>query len=213
VGLHHDGVALATFQFFLEKATSQVLTVAIEQLMQNTGHRIPEVDAIAIAKGPGSYTGLRIGTATAKGLSYALQKPLIAISTLEAMTCEVRRFYPSAGYYFCPMIDARRMEVYCAIYNESLETVVPVQAKIIDENSFDEIEVNHEIIFFGDGAAKCREKLAHHPKSVFIDNVSPSAHYVGLLAWEAFQKNQFENVETFEPFYLKEFVSTKDIPK
>lgn len=213
VALHQSGQLLGTFQLFIEKASSQVLTVGIEQLLQDTNTQLSALAAIAISKGPGSYTGLRIGTATAKGLCYALQKHLIAVNTLEAMTCEVRRFLGFQGYYFCPMIDARRMEVYCAIYNDNLDVVEPTQAKIIDENSFHEIVVNHKVVFFGDGAAKCKDKLSNKPHVLFVDNVFPLAQYVGELAWNQFQNNLFEDLETFEPFYLKEFVSTKDISK
>ncbi len=211
VALHHSGKILASSQFFVEKATSQILTVAIEQLMQNAGCQLCELSAIAISKGPGSYTGLRIGTATAKGLCYALQKPLIAVNTLETMAYEVCRFFVSQGYYFCPMIDARRMEVYCAIYNDKLEAIEPTQAKVIDENSFLEILVNHKVLFFGDGAAKCQEKLSHQPNALFIKDVFPSASFVGELAWKQFQEKHAEDIENFEPFYLKEFLSTKDI--
>jgi len=167
--------------------------------------------AIAITKGPGSYTGLRIGTATAKGLCFTLQKPLIAVNTLEAMTHEVSSFFISQSYYFCPMIDARRMEVYCGVYNEQLQTILPIEAKVIDENSFADVLVNQKVVFFGDGSDKCKVKLSHQSNAFFIRGIRPSAQQVGELAWLSFQKTIFEDIETFEPFYLKEFISSKEV--
>ncbi|MDJ1492007.1 tRNA (adenosine(37)-N6)-threonylcarbamoyltransferase complex dimerization subunit type 1 TsaB [Cytophagaceae bacterium DM2B3-1] len=210
VALHQSGKLLATFQFLVEKATSQVLTVAIEQIIHDSGYLLKDLEAVAVAKGPGSYTGLRIGVATAKGLCYALQIPLLAVNTLEVMTEDVKRFFPINDYLFCPMIDARRMEVFCAVYNMAGEVISPVEAKIIDENSFDDLLVNKKIIFFGDGAIKCKDKITHSNAS-FINTIIPSAIYVGEIAWKYFQANQMEDVETFEPFYLKEFVGTKPL--
>ncbi len=209
MALHQSGNVLATFHFFIEKATSQILTVAIEQLMHDSGMQLQELAAVAISRGPGSYTGLRIGTATAKGLCYVLQKPLIAVHTLAAMVADVRRFFVSQGYYFCPMIDARRMEVYCAVYTDKLEEISPVEAKVVDENSFSDLLVTNRVVFFGNGAAKCQKLLAHQPNALFVDQIFPSAYYVGELAWQYWQSATFENVETFEPFYLKEFVGAK----
>ncbi|MDJ1502605.1 tRNA (adenosine(37)-N6)-threonylcarbamoyltransferase complex dimerization subunit type 1 TsaB [Xanthocytophaga agilis] len=210
VALHQSGKLLAISQFLVEKATSQILTVAIEQIIKDLGYSLNNLEAIAVAKGPGSYTGLRIGIATAKGLCYALQVPLLAVNTLEVMTEDVKRFFSMSEYLFCPMIDARRMEVFCAIYNRMGEVIAPVEAKIIDENSFIDLLVNKKILFFGDGAIKCKDKITH-PNAIFIDTIIPSAVYVGEIAWKFFQTNQVEDVETFEPFYLKEFVSTKPL--
>ncbi|MCU0354396.1 MAG: tRNA (adenosine(37)-N6)-threonylcarbamoyltransferase complex dimerization subunit type 1 TsaB [Cytophagales bacterium] len=208
VALHQAGLPVAATHFYIEKATAKLVTVAIEEIMANSGHRLADLDAIAVAKGPGSYTGLRIGTATAKGLCFALQKPLVAIGTLEAMAAGVRRFYVGRSHLFCPMIDARRMEVYCALFDDELNLASPVEAKVLDENSFSDFLVDNHVVFFGDGAAKFRPKLLPSPRVSFIDGVWPSALQVGERAYPLFTKAVFEDVETFEPYYLKEFVGT-----
>lgn len=170
-------------------------------------HEVP-IDAVAVSCGPGSYTGLRIGVSEAKGLCFGWRKPLIAVSTLELMVCQVMfsKMMPEDAL-FCPMIDARRMEVYSAIYNLALEAVKPVSADIIDENSYRDILDERPVYFFGNGAAKCKEKLAH-PNARFIDDIVPLASDMIALAERSFRQNKFEDVAYFEPFYLKEFIAT-----
>ncbi len=167
-----------------------------------------EIDAVAVSCGPGSYTGLRIGVSEAKGLCFGLNKPLIALNTLQIMTCSVifgGKF--EEGALFCPMIDARRMEVYSAIYDTALEAVKPISADIIDETSYREFLDKQPVYFFGDGASKCKEVL-NHPNARFIDSVLPVAYDMMALAEVAFRKSDFKDVAYFEPFYLKEFVAT-----
>lgn len=223
--IHQDGKLFSVSELYNEKSSSGMLTTLIEHVVKTASLTLQDVDAIAVAKGPGSYTGLRIGVSTAKGLCFTLEKPLIAINTLEAMAFQLSIGRHSAGRHsdinyqlggsflsilLCPMLDARRMEVYCAVYNaDTLELLEPTQAKIIDETSFADLLENHKIIFFGDGAEKCRAILGNNPKAVFLDQVIfPSAKSIGALATRSFEQQKFENVADFEPFYLKEFVGT-----
>lgn len=230
--IHQDGKLLSVSELYNEKSSSGMLTTLIEHVVKTASLKLHDIDAVAVAKGPGSYTGLRIGVSTAKGLCFTLEKPLIAINTLEAMAysiydlritiCDlnnqpqiiVNRIAAANRSeivnLFCPMLDARRMEVYCAVYKaDTLEVTEPTQAKIIDETSFADLLENHQIIFFGDGAEKCRATLGSNPNAVFLNQtIFPSARSIGALATRAFEQQKFENVADFEPFYLKEFVGT-----
>lgn len=182
---------------------SEQLVPFIDQILTKSIYSVKDLDAVAVGKGPGSYTGLRIGVSSAKGLCYALNIPLISISTLEAMAHSMRRKYESK--LLCPMIDARRMEVYCALFG-TINT--DVEAKIIDEISFLDILAKQEIVFFGDGAEKCKSVLTH-PNAIFESNVYPSASDTIGLAHKNFSNNNFVDVAYFEPYYLKDFVAGK----
>jgi tRNA threonylcarbamoyladenosine biosynthesis protein TsaB len=189
-----------------EYSHSEKLTVFVEEVLQKAGLKLSQIDAIAVSKGPGSYTGLRIGVSVAKGLCYALDKPLIAVDTLQAMAFGMSLNEKSDLY--APMIDARRMEVYTALYNEENEMIKEVTAKIIDENSFEETLKENKIIFFGDGAQKCKEALSKSPNAMFSTYGNPSAQYINEIAQVKFAAQQFEDVAYFEPYYLKDFVGT-----
>ena len=209
VALHKDGILLGCHELYTERTSAAMLTTLISNVVQQTGYELNQLDAIAVAKGPGSYTGLRIGISTAKGLCFALDKPLLAINTLAALAEQVRSYFP-AGYTLCPMIDARRMEVYCALYTSDGEEIKPTWAQIIDENSFNEWMAQGPVVFFGDGAAKCRAILGEQANAIFPDvNVVPSARTIGKLATLAFTEGKFENLATFEPFYLKDFMTNQ----
>lgn len=200
---------LGCYELFIERTSSAMLTTLINDLVGQAGYTLRELDAVAVAKGPGSYTGLRISVSTAKGLCFALDKPLLAVNTLTAMAEQVRAYFPE-NHLLCPMIDARRMEVYCALYDTSGREVQPTAAKIIDEQSFTDQLTERPIVFFGDGAEKCRPTLGVHPSAIFPASVVlPSARTIGQLALEAFSQQQFEDVATFEPFYLKDFMTIK----
>ncbi|MCP9611927.1 tRNA (adenosine(37)-N6)-threonylcarbamoyltransferase complex dimerization subunit type 1 TsaB [Coprobacter tertius] len=166
-------------------------------------------EAVAVSCGPGSYTGLRIGVSEAKGLCFGLDIPLIAVNTLEIMTCAVmfKGIMPEDAL-FCPMIDARRMEVYSAIYDSALTPVKPISADIIDETSYFPFLEKQKVYFFGNGAEKCKNVITHH-HAVFIDDIVPLASDMLALAERSFRKGDFKDVAYFEPFYLKEFVATK----
>ncbi|ADB42352.1 tRNA (adenosine(37)-N6)-threonylcarbamoyltransferase complex dimerization subunit type 1 TsaB [Spirosoma linguale] len=200
---------LGSYELFTERTSSAMLTTLISDIVRQAGYELTQLDAIAVAKGPGSYTGLRIGVSTAKGLCFALDKPLLAINTLTAMAEQVRSFYPT-DYILCPMIDARRMEVYCALYNTDGQEMQPTTAQIIDEQSFDEWLAQKPVVFFGDGAAKCEALLGGHVNAHFPTiPIHPSARTVGQLAIVAYARSEFEDTAAFEPFYLKDFMAIK----
>ncbi len=182
------------------------LHVFINSIMTEVNINFNQLNAIAVSKGPGSYTGLRIGISAAKGLAYALNIPLIGIDTLQIMANAVIRKNVDAVY--CPMIDARRMEVYTAVYNSDLNLLNAVNALIVDENSINDFASYQNIYFFGDGMAKCKELLQQLPNASFIENIFPSSKFMASIAYKKFKENKFEDVAYFEPYYLKEFLLT-----
>lgn len=208
IAIHDEGRLISTQSIHKNKSHSEYLVPSIKYLFEMSDISLNSIDAVAIAQGPGSYTGLRIGTSAAKGLCYGLDARLIAINTLEAMCFGMHRFTLS-DFLLCPMLDARRMEVYCLVMQPDGIIIENTQAKIIDENSFLSLLKAHKMIFFGGGASKCKPSLASHSNALFIDDVHPSAEHIGALAWEKYQKNQFEDLAYFEPFYLKDFIAKK----
>lgn len=184
-----------------------MLTTLIKNAVEQAGYNLNDLDAIAVGKGPGSYTGLRVGVSTAKGLCFALDKPLIAINTLEAMSLQVIPFF-AKDMLFCAMIDARRMEVYASVFDAENNIILQTKAIIMDENSFVDLLQDRKIVFFGDGADKCKKLLSENPNAIFINQeIRPSAQTVGQLAIQAFTNNSFEDLAIFEPYYLKDFMS------
>lgn len=184
-----------------------MLTTLIKNAVEQAGYNLNDLDAIAVGKGPGSYTGLRVGVSTAKGLCFALDKPLIAINTLEAMSLQVIPFF-AKDMLFCAMIDARRMEVYASVIDAENNIILQTKAIIMDENSFVDLLQDRKIVFFGDGADKCKKLLSENPNAIFINQeIRPSAQTVGQLAIQAFTNNNFEDLASFEPYYLKDFMS------
>jgi len=163
-----------------------------------------DLKAIAVSKGPGSYTGLRIGVSAAKGLCYALDLPLISVNTLESLAHSIS----IDNGIKIPMLDARRMEVYSAVFNSNNEQLNDVTATIIDEQSFVEYIKNNEVYLFGDGAEKCKSIL-NNDHFTFINDKFPSANEMSKLSFDKYKKNDIEDVAYFEPFYLKEFIALK----
>lgn len=203
VALSDNGVLLQLRETSEKNSHSAVVTVFIDEVLKAAGKTFNELDAVAVSMGPGSYTGLRIGVSTAKGICYAIDKPLIAISTLQAMAAGVKKGMESL---FCPMIDARRMEVYNALFNPDLSVYREIRADIITSESFhDELE-HFKIHFFGNGADKCRPLLESYPNAVFIDDFSVSAAHMTSLAEDKYSRKEFEDVVYFEPYYLKDFI-------
>ena len=204
VALAKDGDLLHCKNEISEKYShSEQLTLFIESILSEQGIALVDLDAIAVSKGPGSFTGLRIGVSSAKGLCYALDKPLISVSTLESMASGMQKKYPNKVY--CPMIDARRMEVYTAFFQAGKQ-LTDIEAHIVETDSFSKILSKEEVLFFGDGADKCQGFITH-VNATFIPNIYPSAKDMAAIAEKAFVKQQFENVAYFEPYYLKDFVT------
>ncbi|MGE0077831.1 MAG: tRNA (adenosine(37)-N6)-threonylcarbamoyltransferase complex dimerization subunit type 1 TsaB [Bacteroidales bacterium] len=192
------------------KAHASHLSVLIDNLMTELNFDISKIDAVAISKGPGSYTGLRIGVSLAKGICYSLGKPLLAVGSLSAMVQGISEQISNDQEIslYCPMIDARRMEVYAALFDQSLAQISEVEAIIVDSNSFLDQLKNKKILFFGNGAPKCKSVISNQ-NAIFIDNFEPSARFMLPLAIKAYRDEIFEDIAYFEPFYLKDFVAIK----
>lgn len=210
VALFHGNALISHCLETQPQMAASRLAVSIDEVLKKGNVSTSMLQAIAAAEGPGSFTGLRIGAATAKGLCFALQIPLMAIHTLYLMAIQAKDVLQKSNisnYRLCPMIDARRMEVYAQLYNENLETISPTQAIVIDAQSFEK-ELERPIYFFGNGAAKCREVLTH-PNAHFLDSIEPMAAFMIEPALKKWMEKDFCNLVTFEPFYLKDFLIRK----
>ena len=190
-----------------------LLSVFIAEAMEVLKSTDKKLDAVAVSSGPGSYTGLRIGVSTAKGLCYGYGIPLISVSTLEVLTVQALELVSDKEKaLFCPMIDARRMEVYAAFYNGQGVMQREISADIITPDSYAELLEDHTVYFFGNGADKCKSTLTH-PNARFIDQLVPLAENMIAFGVKAFTEKQFADTAYFEPFYLKEFQTTAKSPK
>lgn len=216
VAITCDGKVVETKGERLERLTpahsehAREVAVMADELLRLLREAGQHIDAVAVSEGPGSYTGLRIGASIAKGLAYGMNVPLYAIPTLQAMAVE-----KEADEWLCPMIDARRMEVYTCLFNEQGEEILPVQAKVIDETSFADVLEQHKVVFYGNGSEKCESVLAH-PHARFIKGVVPSAAAMGArLAQILASKPDYKSVDVayWTPFYLKEFEAKKSVVK
>lgn len=207
VALHDEGIIKASSHLFISQSASSKLAVMVDELLKRCDLKPSQLHAVAVSEGPGSYTGLRIGVATAKGLCYALNIPLIAVNTLESLVQKIATQF-SDEVILCPMLDARRMEVYCLLANNKGDVLEPTQAKVIDESSFADLLLKSKIVFFGNGAAKCKE-LITSSNAIFLSDIVPSAEEIGELAFKKFHAEQFEDLADFEPFYLKDFLIKK----
>ena len=209
MAVSQDGASIFSKEDFKGPSHATELGVFVDEALSFAdSHAIP-VEAVAVSCGPGSYTGLRIGVSMAKGICYALGVPLIGIPTLEVMCVPVLLFRDlPEDALLCPMIDARRMEVYATVYDRALRVKRETGADVVDENSYSEFLAEHPVYFFGNGAAKCKDKLTH-PNACFLDDIHPLAKWMFPLAEKAVARNDFKDVAYFEPFYLKEFVASK----
>lgn len=211
VALSINGEVVTIQESFTKNSHAELVTLFSQKVVADAGLTFTDLDAVSVSKGPGSYTGLRIGVSTAKGFCFGLEIPLISIGTLAAMAAgmksKLNNINDIGSTLFCPMIDARRMEVYTALFSSSLDEVEPTTAKIIDKDSFSNQLSGHKIFFGGDGAAKCKDILAHQPNAVFMEDFHPSATYLSKIAELKFRKNEFEDTAYFEPYYLKDFVA------
>ena len=197
------------------KSHATQLTLLINKLLSEQGIKTGDLDAIAVSKGPGSYTGLRIGVSTAKGIAFASSIPLIGIETTLLMFYGIkdtpdRKYSAGANSLFCPMLDAKSMEVYYSLFDSGGRIVKDISASVISKESFSDIPESVRIIFFGDGAGKCRDVI-NHTNSFFADDFTVSAKHMHIPVYEAFDSGHFEDVAYFEPFYLKDFIAT--VPK
>ncbi len=219
VGIARDGELISLRESDEGRDHAKKVGVFVDELLRETGIAPDELDAVAVGKGPGSYTGLRIGVSFAKGLCYGLKKPLLAVGSLDALT-EVAREDYEAGILdvenwenarLCPMVDARRMEVYAQVFDTAGRALNEVEAEIITEESFSQFRGDSErpFVIFGNGARKCTEALSD---AVWV-NVTPSARGLARLAREALDKGEKEDIAYFEPFYLKDFVITQSKKK
>ncbi|MFI5221087.1 MAG: tRNA (adenosine(37)-N6)-threonylcarbamoyltransferase complex dimerization subunit type 1 TsaB [Bacteroidia bacterium] len=221
VALLNNEQLVATIELKETNAHAGQLTILIDEVLRISGVGMNDLGAIAVSKGPGSYTGLRVGVSTAKGLCYALDIPLIGVETLDSLANHfisttnfkpfIQRSFNEVGQtsnYFIPMLDARRMEVYCKVFDENMKVVRDTKAEIIDEISFQEFLEKGTVYFFGEGSSKCK-KMIPHANAIFVDGIKCHAKYMAEAAYRSFSKNDFEDVAYFEPFYLKDFVGTK----
>ena len=183
---------------------AETLHVFIDDVFKKAHIKPSEIDAVAVSKGPGSYTGLRIGVSSAKGLCFALNKPLIAINTLKSLARQLK----IENGYIVSMLDARRMEVYAAIYNSNLELHREIKAEILTEESYSSILKTNKVYFIGSGVEKTKD-LIQHPNAVFIEGKLPSANEMAFLSELKYKKSDMENVAYFEPYYLKDFIALK----
>lgn len=207
VCLSNNQQVLALRQTAEQKSHASFIQPAIKEVLAEAGYRLQDVDAVAVSAGPGSYTGLRVGLATAKGICFALQKPLIMLNTLRVMahaSIQVHKQAPQNGHavLYCPMIDARRMEVFTALYNENLDEIMPPQAMVLDEMSFAEKLENNMIIFSGSGSPKA---AIMQNTNVFLGETTYKIGEMAVLSGKAYAAKQFADLAYSEPFYLKEF--------
>jgi len=206
VALGRDGALSFVKETKVDRSHASSITVFIEEILSNEEIALRDLDAISVSKGPGSYTGLRIGVSTAKGLCYSLGIPLIAINSLKSIAQAYLSKNNDTDLLLCPMIDARRMEVYTAIYSNGLKLIEPSRAEIVNEKSFAEKLNTGKMIFIGEGSEKCKQLFEGHKNASFESKDSISARSMVPLSEKAFIKNKFEDVAYFEPFYLKDFV-------
>ncbi|MEN9443491.1 MAG: hypothetical protein RIS47_381 [Bacteroidota bacterium] len=207
VALARDGQTIDLVETSEKMSHASSLAVFIHDILSRNNIEPHQLDAIAVSEGPGSYTGLRIGVSTAKGIAFGTNKPLIAVPTLLSMAngyLQSRKIDPST--WLVPMLDARRMEVYTSLINTNLQVKQATNAKVIDSTSFADTLDQAPHLFFGDGAEKCASTLTH-PNAFFDIHYQISARDMGSLAEQAYQQGQFADTAYFEPFYLKEYVA------
>lgn len=208
VAIHQQGELVAFREMREPRSAASQLAPMIDAIMIESNTQPTMLGAVVVAAGPGSYTGLRIGVATAKGICFALNLPFIAVNTLDLVAQQGKELISNKASLLCPMLDARRMEVYCKLVDFNLDEVEPTQAKIIEATSFNEYLEKNPIYFIGEGATKCRE-IIEHTNANFLDDVIPNAAHLGKMGYSKWMQQDFEDTATFEPFYLKDFLIRK----
>ena len=213
VALNDGNRCLALRECVGQNAHSEKITIFIKEVLDEVGIGYEQLDAVAVSQGPGSYTGLRIGVSTAKGVCYAADRKMMAIDTLHAMACGMKERLGNelqANDLLIPMIDARRMEVYASIFDADLNKLEDTAALVIDENSFNELVAEgRKIWLFGDGAPKLKLVFANRPEIQIVEGFNPSAAFMASLAEQQLKAGKFVDVAYFEPFYLKDFIAGK----
>ena len=213
VGVSIDGKLIALRESHTQNSHAEQITLFVQEVLNKSSITTKELDAVAVSKGPGSYTGLRIGVSTAKGFCYGLDIPLIGINTLESMANGMINLINKSdnlatkNVLVCPMIDARRMEVYSSVFSMSLNVIEETMAKIIDSFSYNKLLNSNKIYFAGDGAEKCKQSLSQKQNAIFLDDFHPSVSHLCSIADKKFNTDDFENPAYFEPYYLKDFVA------
>jgi tRNA threonylcarbamoyladenosine biosynthesis protein TsaB len=207
VAIHENGNLVADLEITKPQEHASQLAVLIQQVIQKSSLKIHDLNAVSVSSGPGSYTGVRIGTSTAKGICFALNIPLLAIPTLDLLAIQVKKLFIIDGF-LCPMIDAKRMEVYCQIFTMDLKIISEAKAMVVNEASFAELLESGKMLFFGDGSKKCKTVLRHQ-NALFLDDVLPSAEKMGVISFDKYQQGKFEDLVNFTPFYLKDFIAKK----
>jgi len=212
VAISENSKVIASKETHERRSHASVLATFIDSCLQNAGFSVSQLDAIDVCKGPGSYTGLRIGVSTAKGLCYGSSLPLISVDSLSMLTHKVvqtnKDLIENKDVWFCPMIDAKRSEVYTAFYDCNIERKVPINAVVLTYDSFKDILNKRMVYCFGNGAEKAKDILRHHNVR-YIDNIYPSADSMVAEAEKLYKHRQFEDVAYFEPLYLKDFIPIK----
>lgn len=207
VALEEDGKVVA-YRENANREHASLTAPFVKEVLDNQGLSVKDCDAVCVGKGPGSYTGLRVGASTAKGLCFGAGIPLLAIGSTDALVWQARveNLIPNGCKYIVPMIDARRMEVYTSVFSPEGRQLKPTEAKIIDDDSFSRELSEGIVLFIGDGAGKCREIL-NNPNALFV-TCCPKASSMTIPAELAYKEKRFENIAYFEPFYLKDFIAT-----
>jgi tRNA threonylcarbamoyladenosine biosynthesis protein TsaB len=204
VNISFDGKSIASVCIDTPNAASTLLHVAMEQVLALAGIVVSNLSAVVVSSGPGSYTGLRIGAAAAKGLCFAHSIPLVAVSALEALAAEAKALL-DWPYLICPMLDARRNEVYLAVYGQGMEVVQAPEPVIYGDGFLASVWQGRPMLFCGNGMPKLKQSLSNNPNAYFIHTLHPDAEWLGKVGYQKFLNQQFENVAAFEPDYLKLF--------
>ena len=207
VSLFQDNNLIEFQNSIIERSHSKLLILIIDDILKKSKTKINEIDAFSISKGPGSYTGLRIGLSSVKGFCFGLNKPLISINTLKVLCKSALNHIKNKSSILCPMVDARRMEVYTKIYDYNLNSLSDDKSLVLDENSFD-LYKDKEIYFFGNGSDKF-EKIVKRKNFIFINDIMPDSRFMGDITFEKYNSNEFEDLSTFEPNYIKDFYLIK----
>lgn len=204
VALHRQGKVIALQELYTEKSHSSMLTVMVASILQQCEYSLSNLDAVAVAGGPGSYTGLRIGVSTAKGICFSKDIPLITYNSLDTMAENIHAQTIGQYDFYLPMIDARRMEVYAKVFNSQGSATKPTHPLIVDSSSFLEFQ-NQQLVLFGDGADKLSDTLSGHANITILKNIKPSAQFGNQLIAQKYLNKEFSNLAYFEPEYIKEF--------